>query len=177
MSKNENLQAINQRRFYLTIDGQDIPVSEAVYRAYKRPEWAERKRKEREKKCRGAGGSRCTGKCDSCLYYMDGKHGGTVSLDGLAESGYEHPAADDVADVVARLMLLEKLHEELKSLAPTDELIMQLVSEGVSEREISRILKETAKTDTSIKGLSQKSVNLHKANLFAMLREVLEDYR
>lgn len=177
MAKKEKQQATTAKHFYLTIGGQDIPVSEEVYRAYKRPEWAERKRKGREKKCQGAGGSRCTGDCSACPYYMDGKHGGTVSLDGLAESGYEYPAADDVADVVMGFMLLDKLREELQRLAPTDKLIMQLVSKGVTEREISRILKDVAKTDTSIKGLSQKSVNLHKTNLFAMLREALADYR
>ncbi|MGR6837021.1 hypothetical protein [Syntrophomonas erecta] len=44
---------VNQetKQYYLTIDGQEVKVSEEVYRAYKRPIWAEHKRKEREKRC------------------------------------------------------------------------------------------------------------------------------
>ena len=37
----------NQQR-YIEIEGQQIPVTEEVYRAYKRPAWAEHKRQERE---------------------------------------------------------------------------------------------------------------------------------
>jgi hypothetical protein len=46
---------VNQetKQYYLTIDGQEVKVSEEVYRAYKRPIWAEHKRKEREKKTAG----------------------------------------------------------------------------------------------------------------------------
>ncbi len=40
----------NQQR-YIPIDGQQIPVTENVYRANRRPAWAEHKRKEREKRC------------------------------------------------------------------------------------------------------------------------------
>lgn len=177
MTKHENQQTTTTRQFYITVDGQNVPVSEEFYRAYKRPEWAERKRKEREKKCRGAGGSRCTNDCSSCPYYKDGKHGGTVSLDGLAESGYEPVAAEDPANTVMRSMLLDKLREEMDKLPPIDALILKLVGIGKSEREISRILKERAQTDTSIKGMSQKSVNNRKKVLLAGMREKLEDYR
>jgi len=33
--------------YYIEIDGQQIPVTEEAYRAYKRPLWAERKRQQR----------------------------------------------------------------------------------------------------------------------------------
>ncbi len=35
--------------YYLPIDGQEVPVTEEVYRAYWQPVWAERKRQERKK--------------------------------------------------------------------------------------------------------------------------------
>ena len=40
---NENLE------YYIEIDGQQIPVTEAVYRAYKRPYWKEKKRQQRQR--------------------------------------------------------------------------------------------------------------------------------
>ena len=55
----------NQQRF-IDIDGEQVPVTEEVYRAYKRPLWGEHKRKEREKRCRDERGNRCTGDCSKC---------------------------------------------------------------------------------------------------------------
>ena len=49
MPKNDNQKS--SKEYYLTIDGQKIPVTEDVYRAYKQPVWAERKRQERDKRC------------------------------------------------------------------------------------------------------------------------------
>jgi len=64
MKINDNQQTITPR--YIEIDGQQIPVSEEVYRAYKRQLWAEHKRKEREKRCRDEKGNRCTRDCSTC---------------------------------------------------------------------------------------------------------------
>ncbi|WP_218061350.1 hypothetical protein [Paenibacillus polymyxa] len=41
--KNSNF---HEGAWHVIIDGQQIPTSEEVYRAYKRPAWVERKRKE-----------------------------------------------------------------------------------------------------------------------------------
>jgi hypothetical protein len=42
-------KTINKQRF-ITIDGVDVTVTEEVYRAYKRPAWAERKRRQVRRK-------------------------------------------------------------------------------------------------------------------------------
>lgn len=175
MSKKEDQQSINQRQYYLTIEGQEIPVTEEIYRAYKRPVWAEHKRRERAKRCIGEKGHRCTGDCSKCDQQ---KNGAPLSLDALEDaSGNQPPTSEDVAEIVMYSFLLEKLNEELERLAPTDELILRLFGNGMSEREISKVLKERSQNDSSIQGLSQKSVNLHKISLFTMLREKLKDYR
>lgn len=175
MKKDANQQSINQRQYYLTIDGENIPVTEEVYRAYKRPDWAEHKRRERSKRCQGENGHRCTGDCSKCKF---SKSGGTLSLDSLMdEDGYQAASSEDVAEIVMYGLLLEKLYEELDKLAPTDELILRLFSYGKSEREIAEILKSRSETDPSIVKMSQKTVNNHKNALFAMLREKLKDYR
>ncbi|NMB11452.1 MAG: hypothetical protein GX977_04105 [Firmicutes bacterium] len=46
MSTNDNQKPTEQR--FIEIGGEQIPVTEEVYLAYKRPLWRERKRKERE---------------------------------------------------------------------------------------------------------------------------------
>lgn len=175
MSKKENQKSITQKQYYLTVEGQDIPVSEEVYRCFKRPEWAEHKRKERAKRCIGDNGHRCTGDCSKCDRQ---KNGAPLSLETLEDaSGNPLPTNEDVAEIVMYSLLLEKLYEELDKLAPTDELILRLFSHGKSEREITQILRERSQNNPAIKPLSQKSVNLHKTSLFASLRERLKDYR
>jgi len=175
MSKKEKQNPINHMQYYLTIEGQEVPVTEKVYRAYKRPDWAEHKRRERAKRCIGENGHRCTGDCSKCDQQ---KNGAPLSLDALEDtSGNQPPTSEDVAEIVMYSFLLEKLNEELERLAPTDELILRLFGNGMSEREISKALKERSQNDSSIQGLSQKSVNLHKISLFTMLREKLKDYR
>lgn len=175
MSKKENQKLITQKQYCLTVEGQDIPVSEEVYRCFKRPEWAEHKRKERAKRCIGDNGHRCTGDCSKCDRQ---KNGAPLSLETLEDaSGNPLPTNEDVAEIVMYSLLLEKLYEELDKLAPTDELILRLFSHGKSEREIAQILRERSQSNPAIKPLSQKSVNLHKTSLFATLREQLKDYR
>ncbi len=174
MPKKENERSITHR-YYLTVDGENVPVSEEVYRACKRPVWAENKRKERAKRCIGENGHRCTGDCSKCDHQ---KNGAPLSLEALEDdSGNLPPASKDVEEIVIYSILLEKLNEELNKLAPTDALILRMFSNGLTEREISDELKAKAENDSSIKGLSQKSVNLHKTSLFALLRERLKDYR
>ncbi len=83
------------KRFYLTIRGQEVEVSEEVYREYKRPDRAERKRKQRMWRCliprEKASKSflkRCTHDCSNCPYGRQAKNS-VVSLDTLKDSGYE----------------------------------------------------------------------------------------
>lgn len=104
MSINDNQQTTNQR--YIPIDKQQIPVTEEVYRAYKRPVWAERKRKEREKRCLGEKCNRCTGDCSKCNKQQTGS---VLSLDSFIEgSGCEPADAVNIAELVKGKLLLEE---------------------------------------------------------------------
>jgi hypothetical protein len=85
------------KEFYITINGQKVPVTEVVYRAYKRPLWAEHKRKECTKRCRAEHGTRCTKDCSNCPH---DKTGSVLSLDELAATGgYEPSDSVDLADL------------------------------------------------------------------------------
>ena len=66
----------NGKRFYLTIRGQEVEVSEEVYRAYIQPVRAERRRKQRAFRCKikGKKGNlvRCQKDCRECPYALSG---------------------------------------------------------------------------------------------------------
>lgn len=153
--------------WHLTIENQVIEVSGEVYRAYKQPLWAERKRKEREKRCvisDGRGGTkRCTEDCRKCNKQRTGT---ILSLDGLTEeSGFEPADSVDIAELVADKLLLEELYAALEELDPDNRRIMALFANGKSEREIAADI-----------GLSQKAINKRKAKLFEQLRNRLKDF-
>lgn len=151
----------NPQRF-IEIDGQQIPVTEEVYCAYKRPLWAEHKRKEREKRCRDENGNRCTGNCSDCDKQ---RTGGVLSLNRFTDEGFEIADAFDLTELVADKLFLEVLYSALNELDPDNRRIMELFSVGMSEREIAAKI-----------GLSQKAVNKRKTKLFAQLSKRLKDF-
>ncbi|MEK4103140.1 hypothetical protein NST28_03525 [Paenibacillus sp. FSL R10-2791] len=169
MKSNDNQQTSIQR--YIEIEGQQIPASEEVYRAYKRPAWAERKRKEREMCCIDEKGNRCTKSCRECDLERAEKGlpplertSSVLSLDKFTEDGFEAADAVDIAELVADKLLLEELFTALEELDPGNRRIMELFSIGKSERDIAADI-----------GLSQKAINKRKTKLFAQLRERLKD--
>lgn len=162
MKKNVNPQQTKEYRIYLTHERQYIPVSEEVYRAYKRPAWAEHKRKEREKRCRDDNGNRCARDCSKCDRQ---RTGGVLSLDKFNEEGFEAAEPFDLAELVADKLLLEELYAALEELDPDNRRIMELFGIGKSEREIAADI-----------GLSQKAINKRKVKLFAQLRKRLKDF-
>ncbi|MEN8493448.1 sigma-70 family RNA polymerase sigma factor [Dehalococcoides sp. THU3] len=150
----------NQR--YIEIGGEQIPVTEEIYRAYKRPAWAERKRKEREKRCRNENGNRCTRDCSICDKQRTGS---ILSLDKFTEEGFEVAEPIDIAELVADKLLFEELNKALEELDPDNRRIMELFSIGKSEREIAAHID-----------LSQKAINKRKTKLLAQLQERLKDF-
>ena len=164
MSINDNQTPAIERD--IEINGQQISVTEENYRAFKRPSWAERKRKEREKRCvisNGRGGTkRCTADCSKC---KDQRTGSVLSLDKFADDGFEVSDGIDLTELIADKLLLEELYAALNELDPENRRIMELFSSGKSEREIADDI-----------GLSQKAINKRKVKLFAQLRERLKKY-
>ena len=171
MKINANQNQPKNKDFYdgawhLTIDNQVIEVKEEVYRAYKQPLWAERKREEREKHCiisNGKGGTkRCTADCSVCDKQRTGS---VLSLDKFTDDGFDVSDDINIADILLDKMLLEELFKALEELDPENRLIIDLFSIGKSEREISANV-----------GLSQKTINKRKAKLFEQLKERLKDW-
>ncbi|GED68018.1 hypothetical protein BRE01_17200 [Brevibacillus reuszeri] len=177
MSIKENQSQPKNKDFYngtwhLTIDEQVIEVTKEEYRAYKRPAWAERKRKEREMRCIDEKGNRCIKSCRECDFERAEKGlpplertSSVLSLDKFTEDGFEVSDAVNIAELVADKLLLEELFAALEELDPDNRRIMYLFSIGKSERDIAPDI-----------GLSQKAINKRKTKLFAQLRERLKDF-
>lgn len=148
----------NQR--YIEIDGEQIPVTEEVYRAYKRPLWAEHKRKERAKRCRDENGSRCTKDCRTCEKTRDGS---ILSLDKFNDEGYEVADSVDLAELVADRLILEQLVKALDDLDPdVRSLINALFYNDRTERDYA-----------SEVGISHQAVGKRKQKLIEKLRGIM----
>ena len=154
---------MDQRQYCITIDDASVPVTKEVYYAYKRPVWAEQKRRERWSRCRKPDGSRCESACSKC---PNQRTGSVLSLEKSREEGFEpQDPTSDVADIVVSKLLLEKLMHLLTELDPDSRRICELISQGASEREIATVL-----------GVRQSTLNYRKNKLFGELREHLEKY-
>lgn len=170
MSINANRGQQNNKDFYngawhLTIDNQVIEVTEEVYRAYKQPLWAERKRQEREKRCIISNGKgkvkRCTSDCSTC---KENRTGSILSLDKFSADGFDIPDLISIDEIVADKLLLEELYKALEELDPENRIIAELFSMGKTEREIAERI-----------GCSQKTVNNRKPKIFNQLRESMKN--
>ncbi len=156
-------QQFTCKEYYIEIEGQEISVSEEVYRAYKRPVWTEHKRKERSKRCIGKNGIRCTGDCSKCDKQ---RIGSILSLDAFEEDGFElSDPSPEPADIVADKLLLEELFKALDELDPDSRRICELIAQGATEREIAAVL-----------GIHQSTLNYRKRKLLAQLRERLKKH-
>lgn len=155
----------NQYR-YINVDDQQIPVTEEVYRAYKRPAWAEHKREEREKRClisnRKGGTKRCLEDCSKCTKQRTGS---VLSLDKFNAEGFDVPDSINIDELLEDKLLLDELFAALDELDPESRRIVELFSMGKTEREIAEFI-----------GRSQKTVNNRKPKIFAQLRERLKNW-
>lgn len=82
---------MENKKFYVTIKGKQIEVTEAVYREYIRPMRVERSRRLRAWRCKVLGPKgnlvRCTKSCRECPYAQAGFNpkGNNLSLDEFRE--------------------------------------------------------------------------------------------
>lgn len=155
------------KQYYLIIDGQEVTVTEEVYRAYKRPIWAEHKRNNREKLCQVSDGKgslkRCTDDCSKCNRTREGS---VLSVDGLDEAGYSvEDKTQDVLEIVIEKMLLEELFKVLEELDPNNQRICELFMDGYSKREIARTMS-----------IPQSSFEYQFKKLMEYLNKRLENY-
>lgn len=128
------------KEYYININGQRIPVTEEVYYAFKRPAWRERKRRQ----------------------VRSGKE---LSLEALADAGFEVSSEQEVTEFVEGKLLSDMLAEALLELTCEERfLIYELFYNDKSERKIA------AET-----GLSKTGVHKRKQRILDKLRKILEN--
>lgn len=146
---------------------EDVPVTEEVYRAFKRPLWAEKKAKERKSRCQigkdNGKTKRCNGDCSQCDHFRSGSD---LSLEGLEEAGdYRAATTQDVAEVAVYNALLENLFDILDEMDPESRYIVQAIMDGQQDKETAAQLGRAAST-----------LSYQKKKLLAELKERLKDF-
>ncbi|MBS3986295.1 MAG: sigma-70 family RNA polymerase sigma factor [Selenomonadales bacterium] len=152
----------NQR--FIKIDGEQIPVTEEVYRAYKRPAWAERKRQERSKRCVISNGKDGTKRCtDDCSKCDKQRTGSVLSLNKFIDDGYEITDPVDLAEFVADKLLLEQLVAALDELEPDERSLIDAL-----------FYKERTERDYAAEiGISHQAVGKRKHKVIEKLRGIM----
>ncbi|MDR2514756.1 MAG: RNA polymerase subunit sigma-70 [Christensenellaceae bacterium] len=130
-------------RYVITVDGEEVEVTEAVYKAYSQADRRERYGYEREE-------------------------GLLLSLERMDEEGV-HPTfptdrrVESAEDTVMRRLLIAEALDALSCLTPSEQrLIQAVVMEGVSEQEYAEYL-----------GVSQVAVHLRKHGILKKIFQIM----
>ena len=161
----------NGKRFYLTIRGQEVEVSEEVYRAYIQPVRAERRRKQRAFRCKikGKKGNlvRCKKDCRECPYALSGHNalGNSLSLDRMKDEGVD--IEDRRLDVEQNYIADEEkreLYAAVAKLTPRQQELVQLIYfDGVPQEKVCEMY-----------GITKSAISHAMERIYAALRRFLE---
>lgn len=148
---------MEEKDFYLYIDGQPIKVSEEVYREYKRAEDKERYFMRRLKK-----GRFVVDPEEQTVDYVPSRE---ASYEQLLEADWNFPApGESIDDVMVRIQLLETLEKALHSLTAEErELIWEIFYLEKTEREVSAVYN-----------LTQTAINKRKKKILEKLKKFFE---
>ena len=161
------------KRFVLKIRGQEVEVSEEVYRAYVRPIRAEQRQKRRQWKCQklsetGGHYVRCKERCENCPYYLAGNSalGNVTSLDNLVdcEVEIEDRESDLETNYIERETKEEEyanLHAAIATLTRKEQRLINLIYfEGKTIDEVGAIL-----------GVSHQAISKAKKKIIEKIRK------
>lgn len=160
---------------FIEIDGEKVPVSEEVYKAYMQPVWREQKRIQRAYKDLNdmddpfAGSGKILKQSSagngSGLYHI--KMGLPLSLNqAKEEQDFEASSETNVEEEAAYQILLGELLDILDELSDKDSQAMRLtLIEGLTEREVAEEI-----------GVSRKTINNRKKKYLPMIQDKLKDW-
>lgn len=161
------------KRFVLKIRGQEVEVSEEVYRAYVRPIRAEQRQKRRQWKCQklsetGGHYVRCKERCENCPYYLAGNSalGNVTSLDNLVdcEVEIEDRESDLETNYIERETKEEEyanLHAAIATLTRKEQRLINLIYfEGKTIDEVGAML-----------GVSHQAISKAKKKIIEKIRK------
>lgn len=148
---------MQEKDFYLYMDGQPIPVSEEVYREYYRAENKERYFMGRLKK-----GHTTVDLDTQQIQYIPSRE---VSYEQLLEQDWQFAAPDaSVEDKVVRSDMLEKLEAVLHSLS----------AEELALLEALFYLEKTEREVAGLYDVSQNTIHYRKSRLLDKLKKMME---
>ena len=165
---------MENKQFYIKVNGQKVGVTEEVYRAYVRPVTALQRRKRRESRClvkgKRYGLVRCKEDCGKCPYYSAGNKllGGVLSLDALCEAGYDGVSEEDIEGE------LSEQEENIGRTAALHKAIGQLTER---QKEMVRMVYFEGKTQEEVAvryGVGKQAVSNAMQRIYAALRRSLE---
>lgn len=164
-----------EKKYYVTIKGEKVEVTEEVYRAYVRPIRAEQRRKRREWKCRirGPKGNliRCPHDCKTCEYALAGKNatGNMLSLDGIKAAGIEIEDRDlNIEEMFIereeRALMKNRLHMAISMLNDRQQQMVKMVYfENLTQEEVARRL-----------GVNKQAISNAMQRIYASIKKNLE---
>jgi RNA polymerase sigma factor (sigma-70 family) len=155
---------MEQREYYLTVDGKEVHVTEEVYRTCIREEWREHRNNERRARCM-IGDRRCNGNCAEC---PDVRHGTPLSLNRLmAEQGMDFPDRSNlVEDQVMLKTRNDAIYAAINALPDREKTAVLLFMYKASQAQIGKEI-----------GMSQQGASKLLQRVFAKLAVELEEYR
>ena len=163
------------KKFYLTIKGKKVEVSEEVYRAYVRPVRAEQRQKRREWRCQVPGKKgnlvRCQKDCSQCKYALAGNNarGNVLSLETFKEEGVEILDRDFDLETIyieseEKISDQERLHKAILQLTPRQqEMVRMIYFEGKTQEEVRAYY-----------GIAKSSMSEAMQRIFDSLKKFLE---
>ena len=150
----------NNGKFYATCDKKNwIEVGEEVFLFLRRQNDKVWKAAHKNGKCATANFTLCDGECENCPFAREGFNmisysaafGGALEDD--SDDSVEDIIADEhtrlIEDVVQDTILLEDLMVHLKEVTPDGDRIFQMLSDEMSEREITAALGIKAQSTTN----------------------------
>lgn len=166
---------MENKQFYIKVNGQKVPVSEEVYRAYVRPITSSQRTARRNSKClvkgKRSGLVRCKNDCSKCPYYSAGNKllGGVLSLDALKDDGKEEAATSDIERDLIEFeennQRIAALHRAIEKLNERQQYIVrEIYFYGKSQKEVCEVL-----------GIDKTSMSKALSRALASLKKILKE--
>ena len=133
---------MNDKKRCLYINGEEVTVTEEVYKEYMKPVWREKKMAQKGWRCRLSNGRRCRDNCDECEFarLAEGPLGTIGSLDFLEEVGDQALIMDyDISEHVVAIEEKNSVMAEIMKMDEESQKIIALLVEGYTHQEIADI--------------------------------------
>ena len=157
---------MNNKEYFVIVDGEKVTVTEEVYRAYMQPVWREERNTRNRWRCRDARGVRCKGACLRCEIARigNGATGNDLSLERMVEDeDPEFATVPDVADVVIMREQISNIMDAVSRMSKTDQKIISMLIDGFNQYECAAEL-----------GIAQPTVNNHISRIRKKLKVFLK---